>query len=173
LGVVSQRPDCGFAEFYRGARDECFRAVLVSVGDKDTAQDLVDEAFARACASWRKVGRHPAPAAWVVRTALNVNISRWRRRRREVAVPDLGAVADVPSSYGAGDGPVDPRIMAALLRLPARQRQVVALRLFLDLDTDCTAQALGVAPSTVKAHLARALTALRADLVPIAEQETS
>ena len=109
----------------------------------------------------------------MVRTALNVNISRWRRRRREVAVPDLGAVADVPSGYGASDGPVDPRIMAALLRLPARQRQVVALRLFLDLDTDRTAQALGVAPSTVKAHLARALTALRADLVPIAEQETS
>lgn len=166
----SQRLD--FAEFYRGARDECLRAVLVSVGDQDTAQDLVDEAFARACASWRKVSRHPAPAAWVVRTALNVNISRWRRRRREVAVPDLGTVADLPSTYGASDGPVDPRIMAALLRLPARQRQVVALRLFLDLDNDRTAEVLGVAPSTVKAHLARALTALRDDLVPIREQET-
>jgi RNA polymerase sigma factor (sigma-70 family) len=169
LGVGSQRLD--FAEFYRGARDECLRAVLVSVGDQDTAQDLVDEAFARACASWRKVSRHPAPAAWVVRTALNVNISRWRRRRHEVAVPDLGTVADLPSSDRASDGPVDPRIMAALLRLPARQRQVVALRLFLDLDTDHTAEVLGVAPSTVKAHLARALTTLRDDLVPIREQE--
>ena len=160
-----------FADFYRGARDECLRTVLVSVGDQDTAQELVDEAFARACAAWRKVSRHPAPAAWVVRTALNVNISRWRRRRREVAVPDLGAVADLPSNYGGGDGPVDPQIMAALQRLPGRQRQVVALRLFLDLDTDRTAEVLGVAPSTVKAHLARALTALRADLVPIGEQE--
>jgi RNA polymerase sigma factor (sigma-70 family) len=162
-----------FAEFYRGARDECLRAVLVSVGDLDTAQDLVDEAFARACASWRKVSGHPAPAAWVVRTALNANISRWRRRRREVAVPDLGAVADLASTHGASDGPVDPRIMAALLRLPARQRQVVALRLFLDLDTDRTAQVLGVAPSTVKAHLARALAALRDDLAPIRDQETT
>ena len=167
----SQRLD--FAEFYRGARDKCLRAVLVSVGDRDTAQELVDEAFARACASWRTVSKHPAPAAWVIRTALNVNVSRWRRHRREVAVPDLGTVADMPSPCPASDSPVDPRIMAALLRLPARQRQVVALRLFLDLDTERAAEVLGVAPSTVKAHLARALTALRDDLVPTPEQERS
>ena len=167
----SQRLD--FAEFYRRARDECLRTVLVSVGDYDAAQELVDEAFARACASWRKVSRHPAPAAWVVRTSLNVNVSRWRRRRREVAVPDLGAVADLSTAHEAADSPVDPTIMAALLRLPVRQRQVVALRLFLDLDTGRTAEVLGVAPSTVKAHLARALTALRDDLVPTQEQERS
>lgn len=53
----------------------CLRTVLISVGDRDKAQDLVAEAFARACASWRKVSRHPAPAAWVVRTALNANVS--------------------------------------------------------------------------------------------------
>jgi RNA polymerase sigma factor (sigma-70 family) len=165
----SQSPD--FAEFYRAARDECLRAVLSSVGDRDTAQELVDEAFARACASWRKVGKHPAPAAWVVRTALNENVSRWRRRRREVAVPDPGRLADLPGADGAGGGAVDPRIMAALRRLPARQREVVALRVFLDLDTVRTAEVLGVAPSTVKAHLARALGALRDDLVPIGEPE--
>src|SRR5215475_2373556 len=171
MGVGTQRLD--FAEFYRRSRDECLRTVLVSVGDQDTAQDLVAEAFARAWASWRTVSRHPAPAAWVVRTALNANISRWRRRRREVAVPDLGTVADLPTAHGAADSPVDPRIMAALLRLPARQRQVVALRLFLDLDTCRTAEVLGVAPSTVKAHLARALASLRDDLAPIRDQETT
>ncbi|HEY1916714.1 MAG TPA: sigma factor [Streptosporangiaceae bacterium] len=69
-----------FAEFYRRSRDDCLRAVVVSVGDQDTAQELVAEAFARACASWRTVSRHPAPAAWVMRTALNINISRWRPR---------------------------------------------------------------------------------------------
>jgi len=155
-----------FAEFYRRARNDCLRAVLATVGDQDMAQDLVDEAFARACASWRKVSKHPAPAAWVVRTALNENISRWRRRRREVAVPDPGKFADVPGADGAIGSAVDPGIMAALLRLPARQRQVVVLRVFLDLDTDRTADVLGVAPSTVKAHLARAIGALRDDLVP-------
>ena len=160
-----------FAEFYRGARDECLRTVLVSVGDYDAAQELVDEAFARACASWRKVSRHPAPVAWVVRTALNVNVSRWRRRRREVAVPDLGTVADLSTAHEAADSPVDPRIMAALLRLSARQRQVIALRLILDLDTGGTAQVLGITPNTVMAHMARALATLRSDLVPEPQQE--
>lgn len=91
-----QRPD--FAEFYREAKDKCLFAVLVSVGDQDTAQDLVAEAFARAWASWPAVSRHPAPAAWVVRTALNAGISRWRRWRREVPVPDLARVADQPAT---------------------------------------------------------------------------
>jgi RNA polymerase sigma factor (sigma-70 family) len=155
------------------SRDECLRTVLVSVGDQDTAQELVAEAFARACASWRTVGRHPAPAAWVVRTALNANISRWRRRRREVSVPDPGMVADPPTaSSAASAGPVDPRIMAALMRLPARQRQVVALRLILDLDTNGTAEMLGITPNTVMAHMARALAALRSDLMPERQKES-
>lgn len=169
MGVDTQRLD--FAEFYRRSVDDCLRTVLVSVGDTDTAQDLVDEAFARAFASWRTVSRHPAPAAWVVRTALNANISWWRRRRREVSVPDPGMVADPAAVEGAA-GPVDLKIMAVLVRLPARQRQVVALRLFLDLDTARTAQVLGIAPSTVKAHLARALASLREDLMPEPQQET-
>ncbi len=72
----------GFRGVYRAAKDDCFRTVLVSVGDRDTAQDLVAEAFARAWASRRTVSRHPVPAAWVVRTALNANVSRWRRKAK-------------------------------------------------------------------------------------------
>jgi DNA-directed RNA polymerase specialized sigma24 family protein len=169
--VGSQRLD--FVEFYREAKDDCLFAVLVSVGDRDTAQDLVAEAFARAWASWPKVSRHPAPAAWVVRTALNAGVSRWRRRRREVPVADLALVADRPTAGGAAGGDVDPGIMAALLRLPGRQRQVVALRLFLDLDTGRTAQVLGIAPGTVQAHLGRALAALRDDLIPTWQENQS
>ena len=168
MGMGTQRPD--FAEFYRRSKDECLFTVLLSVGDKDTAQDLVAEAFARAWASWRTVSRHPAPAAWVVRTALNANISWWRRRRREVPIPDPAVIADLVYADNPG-GPVDPRLMPALLRLPARQRQVVALRLFLDLDIGRTAETLGIAPGTVQAHLGRAIAALRADLVPERQQE--
>jgi DNA-directed RNA polymerase specialized sigma24 family protein len=163
-GVGNDRPD--FAEFYSAAKDDCLRTVLVSVGDRETAQDLVAEAFARACASWRTVSGHPAPKAWVVRTALNANISRWRHRRREVVVADPAAVRDPAGADGAaaGGGLAGSPVMAALLRLPLRQRQVVGLRLLLDLDTDTTAEVLGIAPGTVKAHLGRALAALREDL---------
>ena len=161
-----------FAEFYRNSADECLRTVLVSVSDQDTARELVDEAFARAWASWRTISRHPAPKAWVVRTALNLNVSRWRRRRREVPVSDPGTVVDLPVVGETFGSTVDPRIMAALMRLPARQRQVVALRLILDLDTGRTAEVLGIAPGTVMAHLGRAMAALRIDLQPEPQQET-
>jgi len=106
MGVGTQRTD--FAGFYRESKDECLFTVLVSVGDQDTAQELVAEAFARAWASWRTVSRHPAPTAWGVRTALNANISRWRRRR-EITVPDPAMVADLPAVSGHATTPSIPR----------------------------------------------------------------
>ena len=62
--------------------------------------------------------------------------------------------------------------MAALMRLPLRQRQVVGLRLFLDLDTARTAEVLGIAPGTVTAHLTRAIAALREEFTSARGQET-
>lgn len=168
--VRTQQQD--FAEFYSSAADECLRTVVVSIGDQDIAQELVDEAFARAWSSWRTVSRHPAPKAWVVRTALNAGISRWRRRHREVSVPDPARAADLPAASGVSASQVDPQIMAALMRLPARQREVVALRLILDLDTARTAEMLGIAPGTVMAHMGRAMAALRLDLKPELQQES-
>jgi DNA-directed RNA polymerase specialized sigma24 family protein len=161
-----------FAEFYAAARDNCLRAVFASTGNRPTAEDLVAEAFARAWARWRTVRSHPAPAAWVVRTALNARVSWWRRARREVSLAGPGDPGGVLASHwdpaddgGLGAG-VDRGVMAALLRLPQRQRQVIALRVFLDLDTAQTAGVLGIAPGTVTAHLARATAALRNELTP-------
>ncbi|GAB3951816.1 sigma factor-like helix-turn-helix DNA-binding protein [Micromonospora vulcania] len=125
------------------------------------------EAFTRAWMSWRKVSRHPAPHAWVVRTALNLRVSAWRRRRREVALDGHDVVVG-PDSAG-----VDATLMAALRRLPARQREVIALRAFLDLDTQTTAQVLGIAAGTVTAHLSRAVAALRGQLVSAESQEVT
>jgi RNA polymerase sigma-70 factor (sigma-E family) len=158
----------GFAEFYAAARDNCLRAVFASTGDLPAAEDLVAEAFARAWARWRTVRSHPAPAAWVVRTALNARVSWWRRTRREVSLPEAGGLADrlvLADDGGVGAG-VDRAVMATLLRLPERQRQVIALRVFLDLDTAQTARVLGIAPGTVTAHLSRATAALRDQLTP-------
>src|SRR5271155_1806213 len=78
-GVEQERQE--FTEFYSSVRDDCLRIVLVSVGDRQLAEDLVAEAFTRAWTSWRKVRDHPVPRAWIVRTALNAHVSWWRRRR--------------------------------------------------------------------------------------------
>ncbi|MEU7739019.1 sigma-70 family RNA polymerase sigma factor [Nonomuraea sp. NPDC049158] len=156
-----------FEEFYQESRDACLRAVLAATGDRpQLAEDLVAEAFARAWTSWRKVRRHPAPRAWIVRTALNTRISWWRRRRHEVAL--TGHDAAEPATAAAG---VDPALLAMLRRLPRRQREVIALRVFLDLDTESTAKTLGIAPGTVTAHLSRAIATLRGDLATANSQE--
>jgi RNA polymerase sigma-70 factor (ECF subfamily) len=61
--------------------------VAASTGDMTLAEDQTAEAFARAWASWSKVSCHPAPKAWVVRTALNTGASWWRRRSKETPLP--------------------------------------------------------------------------------------
>ena len=149
-----------FAEFYRASRDSCLKAVTAVVGDRQLAEELVAEAFARAWTSWGKVRWHAAPRGWVVRTALNAGVSWWRRRR-EVPLANYDAAAPADASGG-----VDPALMAALRRLSARQREVLALRILLDLDTETTAKVLGIAPGTVMVHLSRALAALRRDVLP-------
>jgi RNA polymerase sigma-70 factor (sigma-E family) len=164
---VDHKPEEEFAEFYRSAKDDCLRAVYAACADLALAEDLTSEAFARAYASWRKVSVHPAPRAWVVRTALNTRVSWWRRRRREVAWE-----AGLDPARNGPDGPaLDAWILAALKELPRRQREVVALRVFLDLDIETTARELGIAPGTVTAHLSRATAALRVSLAPLQKQE--
>jgi RNA polymerase sigma-70 factor (ECF subfamily) len=68
---------------------------------------------------------------------------------------------------------LDQSLLAVLLRLPRRQREVLALRVFLDLDTGRAAEVLGVAEGTVKAHLARALGTLRQHLITVEQTEVA
>jgi RNA polymerase sigma-70 factor (sigma-E family) len=154
-----ERNQAEFTEFYESARDDCLRVILVTVGDRALAEDLVAEGFTRAWTSWRTVRQHPAPRAWVMRTALNAHVSWWRRRRREMTLEghDLPGPADQEAI-------LDRAVVTALRRLPVRQRQVIMLRLLLDLDTQATAQVLKISPGTVGVHLHRAIQALRGDI---------
>lgn len=154
-----------FREFYADSWAPCLKAVLAVQGDHQLAEDQLAEAFSRALTHWRTVSRHPAPRAWVVRTAFNVGTSWWRRRRREVPLDcDEPGHSDEKASLDAG-------LLGALRRLPAREREVVVLRLLLDLDTSTTARHLGIAPGTVRAHLSRAVATLRLELVPEPPEE--
>jgi RNA polymerase sigma factor (sigma-70 family) len=155
------RDKTGFAEFFATSWDPCLRAVTASVGNVTLAEDQLAEAFARAWLSWHKVSRHPAPRAWVVRAALNTGASWWRRRRREIPITGY----DLEASEEEGSA-LDGALLGALRRLPPREREVLVLRVFLDLDIETTARHLGIAPGTVRAHLSRAMTALRGQLAP-------
>jgi RNA polymerase sigma-70 factor (sigma-E family) len=164
---VSQ-DESAFAEFFEASWEPCLRAVAAATGDVQLAEDQVAEAFARAWVSWRKVSSHPAPRAWVVRTALNAGATWWRRRSRELPLADQEVEA--AGSHGHA---MDAGLLTALRRLPARQREVVVLRVFLDLDIETTARELAIAPGTVRAHLSRAVTALRNDLAHASTTEAS
>ncbi len=155
-----------FAEFYESARHDCLRIVLLNVGDRLLAEELVAEGFTRAWIAWRKVRDLQEPRAWVVRVALNVHVSRWRRHRHEVALGSHdGSIPADQNAVLSGD------LVAALGRLPLRQREVVTLRLLLDLDTETTARLLGIAPGTVSAHLHKAVAALRSAIPRLDDQE--
>jgi RNA polymerase sigma-70 factor (sigma-E family) len=155
-----------FAGFYAAVRDDCLRIVLISVGDRQQAEDLVAEAFTKAWMTWRKVRQHPAPQAWIIRTALNAHVSWWRRHRREEPLTGHDQTAAMPQHPA-----LDSSLLAALRRLPLRQRQVIALRVLLDLDTATTAQVLSMPSGTIASHLHRGLAALRHELPALDDQE--
>lgn len=152
-GRVATAP-AAFDAFYAHAKDAVFRVVLVTVRHWQRAEDATAEAFTRALADWITVSSTANPTAWVVRTAINVERSRWRILRREQAEPP--EVQAPPDEH-----PIDDAILRAVWRLPRRQRQAVSYRLILDLSEAETARIMDIAPNTVGVHLHRALAALR------------
>jgi RNA polymerase sigma-70 factor (sigma-E family) len=155
-----------FAEFYAAAWGDCLRIVMVSVADRPLAEDLVAEAFTKAWASWPKVRGLAEPRAWVIRVAMNARVSWWRRHRHEVPLGSQNSMAAANRDLA-----LDGSLVAAVRRLPVRQREVIALRLLLDLDTSTTAEMLGISASTVTSHLHRAIGALRRDIPALDDQE--
>lgn len=145
-----------FAEFYLSSKDRVFRTVAVVTRDGHAAEDAVAEAYARALARWRRLREHPNPAAWVLRTALNAHTSWWRRHRREF----LGDPPERPADPEP-DGGLSTDLRRQVLDLPARQREVLALRLLADLSAAETGELLGISAATVHVHLHRALGTLR------------
>lgn len=151
---ASDTADSTFSDFYVAHRDSTYRAVLVATRNPHRAEDAVQEAFLRAYDRWDSVQHHDHPHAWVVRVALNVATSLWRRHRRELTSPP-----DRPAPPDAR--PMDGDLVRLVWGLPNRQRQVIALRVLADLSVRDTAEALGMAEGTVKATLHRALRRLR------------
>jgi RNA polymerase sigma-70 factor (ECF subfamily) len=139
------------------SRDRLYRAVAMVVGDVGLAADAVDEAMARAYASWDRIGHYSSPEGWAYRVALNWARSVLRRRRQE----DLW---DQPPDGSVVEIPPDVELRSAVARLPAKFRTVVVARYYLDWSTSDTAEALDIPQGTVKTRSKRALARLAKDL---------
>jgi len=156
LGADNPTMAHDFTSFYTAHRDRLIRALTLAIGDGELAQDAVDEAFTRALHRWHLVGTFDEPQAWVYRTARNWATSRFRRRARDrrfartISTPDSSTNVATP----------DPELAEALAELDPDHRNVLVLRYYLDWSIDAVADALDIAPGTVKSRTNRALKEL-------------
>ena len=131
-------------------------ALALYCGDRGVAEDLAQEAMARAWARWRHVSALDAPERWVYRTAFNLARSRFRRlaveRRVHRLMPVVAALPDTATAVA---------VRAAVSALPPRQRAAIVARYYLDLDVAASADLLGCQPGTVKALTHQAIASLR------------
>ena len=134
--------------------------LAVLLVDPATAEDVVQDAFARLHARWRGLRDHDKALAYL--RASVVNGARSRLRRNKVAAryepPREGWAASAEDS--ALDRAEHADVLAALDRLPRRQREVLVLRYYLDLREADIADTLGISPGSVKQHASRGLAAL-------------
>ena len=146
-----------FEGFYRAHYARLVGQMVAVVGDVHEAEDVVQEAFARASLHWSRVRAYHAPDAWVRRVALNHALSGLRRARyRRRAVERLGQPDEaVPAATAEV---VD--MVAALRRLPPRQREVLVLYYVVELPVEEIGRHLRLPVGTVKSRLARGRTTL-------------
>ena len=142
-----------FDDFYRACRHQMFRALVLTVGDRELGIEATDEAFARALERWSDVSGYDNPEGWVYR--VGVNWARSKLRRRSFTMEGMFA-----ESVHLDDLP-EPELLTAVELLPIKYRSVVVARFFLDWSIEQTAEALSIPEGTVKTRQSRALTRLR------------
>jgi RNA polymerase sigma-70 factor (sigma-E family) len=132
----------------------------VLVGDQHRAEDLVQDALAKAYLRWNRIVRTDQPDVYLRRAVLNGSRSWWRRRVSRETPLDRPVDRAAPGDLGA-DAAERDALWRDLSRLPDRQRAVLVLRYYEDLDDATIADILGCTPVTVRTHALRALTTLR------------
>jgi RNA polymerase sigma-70 factor (ECF subfamily) len=148
-----------FDDFYTASFQGVVAQVYAMIGDRDEAQECVQEAFVRAWAHRRKLETAEYPEAWVRTTAYRLAVSRWRRamRGRRPADRAVGTATVTPPPSEA-----HVALVAALKQLPEAQRQALVLHHIGDLPVPVVARQVGVPEGTIKARLSRGRTALAA-----------
>jgi len=151
-----------FDDFVTGHLSALLRYAAVLTGDRDLAQDIVQEVLARAHLKWSSIEQADLPDRYVRKMIVNEFLS-WRRRWARVLPfadvvprPELGGAPDVATTHADRAA-----LLAELSRLPRRQQAVLVLRYYEGLNDAEIAEVLGCRPGTVRGYASRALQALR------------
>lgn len=164
---MNREVDAEFSAYVALRSAALMRFAYLLTGNKADAEDLLQTALAKVYVAFGRIKERGAIDAYVRRTIVTTQTSRWRRRgpRHEVSVSELPATGhdlrpgpDVADTIALRDA-----LWRALDQLGRRQRAVVVLRYYEDLSEADTAAALGISVGTVKSQAARALSALRAE----------
>jgi RNA polymerase sigma-70 factor (sigma-E family) len=144
------------------------RLAVLLLHDRAVAEDVTQDSFVALHRSWRRL-RDPDKALAYLRASV-VNRARSALRRRSVAdryTASRPPPASAPSAEAGALGVLEhEQVIAAVRRLPTRQREVIVLRYYADLSEAEIADAIGVSRGAVKSHAARGMAALRQSLEP-------
>jgi RNA polymerase sigma-70 factor, ECF subfamily len=150
-----------------GARFE--RVAIAIVGDEELGCDAVHDAFVLALTHRDRFRRDAPPEAWVWRIVINEARKRRARGAKELLTdPSELDLAATTTANGARD---DARVRAIIARLPDRQRIILFLHYYADLDYASIAEALDIRPGTVAATLNAARERLREQLEEVLKWE--
>lgn len=149
-----------FEEYVRLRGPALVRLGRLLTGDAHRGEDLAQEVLARAFVRWRRISRTERPDVYVRRMLVNANRSWWRRRSNHEhphLIPD-----NRPESGDVGALAAERDALWQLISaLPSRQRAVLVLRYYEDLDDAAVAEILGCSTVTVRTHAMRALAKVR------------
>jgi RNA polymerase sigma-70 factor (sigma-E family) len=152
-----------FRAFVQGIAASLHRTAYLMCGDWHLADDLVQEALAKAYSHWRKVQGAENPSAYVRRILINESRRSWRRNRTMTAHPD-DRLADLAVDDMSNGVVNRAELLHALQSLSPRQRATVVLRFLEGLSERETAAVLGCGEGTVKSQTSRALIKLKSVL---------
>ena len=153
--------DTAVEEMYAAQYRRLVRLAVLLVRDKETAEEIVQDSFVAMHGRWRTL-RQPDKALAYLRQTV-VNRARSALRHRGVQSRHMPTLQrDHPGAdVDALAAECRTQVLDALRQLPDRQREVLALRYYLDLSEADIADTLGISRGAVKSHASRGVSALR------------